>query len=310
MPFLATALELTLLFHHGTTPSGWPVLLPDDSPALRPVAARPGAGLVAGELQDVPVRVGLTTAYPNIGDLRPAAQLSARGIDPADERTRVLRPGSTVRGDARDLRGAEPSSSGARSSTSALTPPSMHPARQGGHRGAEDLASRGVPSTSPPARSRTGPASCPVGPGSTGEISKPLDPDEVVFLESDAPPAPPVRRRAARLIRWDGRSGEVEHDGTCDLILRRTYAPGWQARIDDGPEFAVIPADGGLQSIRLPGAGLTRVSVRYRPPLLNIGVSVSLAALGLAGLVIVLAPRGIDRGKKPPRPGSDREVAS
>jgi uncharacterized membrane protein YfhO len=88
-------------------------------------------------------------------------------------------------------------------------------------------------------------------------------------------------------VRWDGRSGEVEHDGTCDLVLRRTFFPGWTARINDGAEVPVVKADGGFQSVRLPGAGLTKVSVRYRPQGLEVGVGVSIAAAGTATAALV-----------------------
>jgi hypothetical protein len=74
----------------------------------------------------------------------------------------------------------------------------------------------------------------------------------------------------------------VEHDGTCDLVIRRAYYPGWTARLDEVRPARIIPADGGLQSIRLPGSGITRVSVNYHSTLLWPAGGVSLVAVGVA----------------------------
>jgi hypothetical protein len=116
----------------------------------------------------------------------------------------------------------------------------------------------------------------------------PIDTDEVWFLRSERPPDPPgVRARKARVVHWEQDSGEVDHDGTCDLVLRRTFYPGWKAWIDGNREVRIIPADGGLQSIRLPGSGLTRVSVRYSPWWLWPAVWISLTAMVTAIIVIV-----------------------
>jgi hypothetical protein len=117
------------------------------------------------------------------------------------------------------------------------------------------------------------------------------DPDTVWFLAADQPPdAPGPRARSARVVQWDGRTGVVEHDGTVDLVIRRTCYPGWTARLDDGPELPVVAADGGFQAVRIPGAGRTRVSVRYRPTALPRLAAVSIGAAGLAlGALLVSA---------------------
>jgi hypothetical protein len=125
--------------------------------------------------------------------------------------------------------------------------------------------------------------------------------DEVCFLADEHPPEDSSpRARSARLVRWDGHSGEVEHDGTCDLVLRRTYYPGWLARVNNGPEHPVYKADGGLQAVHLTGAGVSRVSVRYRPTKLAPATILALASTALALALIALdaAQRGrLGRGK-------------
>src|SRR5205823_975811 len=92
--------------------------------------------------------------------------------------------------------------------------------------------------------------------------------------------------RTAVVRRWDGLSGVVEHDGACDLVLTRTYYPGWTARINDGPEQPVRPVDGGLQAIRLVGRGPSRVVVRYRPAGWPVAVGVSILATATAVIVV------------------------
>ena len=116
------------------------------------------------------------------------------------------------------------------------------------------------------------------------------DTNEVWFLRDDVPPSSPgPRARTARVLGWDGHSGLVEHDGTCDLVLLRTYYPGWFARVDGGPEVPVARADGGFQAVRLPGAGLTKVSVHYRPTYFVPGARVSLGAVVAAVTVLTAA---------------------
>ena len=62
-------------------------------------------------------------------------------------------------------------------------------------------------------------------------------------------------RSTARVQSWDGRTAIVEHDGSCILILRRTYYPGWSYRVDGGPEQPVLKVNGGLHGVPLTGPG-------------------------------------------------------
>ncbi len=113
------------------------------------------------------------------------------------------------------------------------------------------------------------------------------DPDVVYFRGAESPVGVGrATRGSARVIRWDGLSGEVQHDGACDLVLRRACYPGWIARLDGGREVPIVPADGGLQSIRLTGSGVTKVEMTYRPTFIWPAAGVSLAAVAAAAAVL------------------------
>jgi hypothetical protein len=129
--------------------------------------------------------------------------------------------------------------------------------------------------------------------------------DTAWFLPGDRPPAssgPPAR--TTRIVRWTGLDGEVDHDGPCDLVVRRTYAPGWTARLDDAVEVPVVPVDAGLQAVRLPGSGRTHIALRYHPP--QLAPALLISALSLAGALLVYLRSGKEDGRDtastPPRP--------
>jgi hypothetical protein len=112
-------------------------------------------------------------------------------------------------------------------------------------------------------------------------------PDDALFLSEDgAPRLPDPPARTAVVRSWDGRTAVVEHDGSCVLILRRVFYPGWIYRIDEAPEHPVLKVDGGLQGIPLTGSGTSRVRTAYRPTGLWGASIVSLVALGAAILVL------------------------
>jgi hypothetical protein len=120
-------------------------------------------------------------------------------------------------------------------------------------------------------------------------LSRSDDRDIAWFLEEDRVPGRPDAQRA-RLTSWDGTTATVEHDGPCDLVIARTFDPGWLARVDDGPERPVIPVDAGFQAVRLDGAGLHRVSLHYRSPRIALwgAISIVAATLEVAAAAIVL----------------------
>ena len=105
---------------------------------------------------------------------------------------------------------------------------------------------------------------------------------------------PEPRAGTARVVSWDGTTAEVEHDGSCDLVVNRTFYPGWFASVDGGPERPVARAEIGVQAVRLEGKGKSRVSFHFRPNGMATASRVSISALILAGLgtiLVFLIPR-------------------
>ncbi len=298
VPLLVTACELAWLFYGGYTRWDLSVRLPDDSPVLRRLVQEPGVGLVAGWVQDLPVRIGLTTGDPYLGITAPqpnnlleAAALPERA--PSPYRLLMLRFGVThgifeddVRLVAGDVlyRGNDP--------TLDLLLPRR---KQSGRRIWRLERYAGA---LPEARAAVNVREVRDWATMVSATRHTLDPNIVWFLSTDRPETPPgPRGHSARVVRWDGLSGEIEHDGTCDLVLRRAAYPGWTAQLDNGRAALIIPADGGLQSIRLPGSGLTRITLNYRPALLWPAVGVSL--MSVAACVTVLCASAVRLARSP-----------
>lgn len=87
-------------------------------------------------------------------------------------------------------------------------------------------------------------------------LSRQLGGGEAWCLAADAPPeALALRVRSARVLRRIGCSGEVEQDGSCDLILDRGAYPGWTVQVNNGSERPIRSADGDLQAVQLDGSG-------------------------------------------------------
>jgi uncharacterized membrane protein YfhO len=93
----------------------------------------------------------------------------------------------------------------------------------------------------------------------------------------------------ARVVSWNGSTATVEHVGTCDLVIARTFDPGWQARIDNRPEKPILPVDGGFQAVRVEGSGTHTVTLRYHPRRFVLFALISLIALVLIAGTILLA---------------------
>jgi hypothetical protein len=122
-------------------------------------------------------------------------------------------------------------------------------------------------------------------------------PDEAWFLPEDHPPLfPDLSAQVASVQSWDGHTAIVKHDGSCILILRRTYYPGWVFRVSDGPERPVLKVNGGLQGIPLIGSATNHVEVRYRPTRLALSATVSLVALVATLLVFGVVGWTASRG--------------
>jgi hypothetical protein len=86
---------------------------------------------------------------------------------------------------------------------------------------------------------------------------------------------------------WDGSEAIVTHAGTCVLIIRRAYYPGWTCRIDGGAPRAVLKANGGLIAAPLVGAGRHSVRFEYHASGFVPALVVSLVSTGLCLSVII-----------------------
>ena len=297
VPFLAAACELAFLFYNGPYAWGRPIDWATQSPAYRRLIEEPSVEVVGGWNQNLPVRLGVSTADLYLGiPAPPPNYLLDAAVHPelaTFPYERIMRHYGVSHG--------------------VVTGPSPFPGSPVLFEGKDELLDRVLPKKPGEAGGRTyrveryetpfpraWAATKPVVVKDWYEmlpaLSRVSTPDTVLFLKADAPKAPggPPARSAA-VVRWDGRSGEVEHDGACDLVIRRAYYPGWVARVDGGPEVPVVPADGGLQSVRLSGSGTSRVSFRYRPTRFGRNLGVSLAWTSAAVLVLIV-PR-LRRGR-------------
>ena len=295
-----TSVELGLLFYTGTTQWGWAVALPSQSPVLSELTRRLPTGSIGGETENLPVRGNLVTAYPYIGFALPRPnevlklsqeRLIHGGTDPAHDShqaaalaswfkhhrmqylvvsNRSIRAFGTELGTWRDL---------------ALD--------QVAHRGATDPAHRvwsivQLDEPSPEARVATRARIIARPDELLDRLFRVDDPDLAMFLAEDDVPTR-ADASSAQLILWDGSTATVEHEGTCDLVIARTFDPGWLARVGDGPEQPVRPVDAGFLAVRIEGSGRHRVSLRYEPPRFTLYATVSLGALGPAAGIILAA---------------------
>jgi hypothetical protein len=288
-PFLAAAIELAMLFYAGPTEWGWSVALPDQSPVLLKLAREPAVGLVAGRLENIPVRAGLVPAFPYLGITPPPPNYLL-------EETRSPEKSATLKGQRWMRRFGvthgvwEASVSAHLGETLFVGPdsaldrvvPRGHNAQamrtwrivayQGAFPHAHVAVKSNIAENWGDLYSRLSQSDCA---------------DEVWYERPDAPPdSGSPRARSARVANWDGRSGSVEHDGVCELVIRRTHYPGWTARINGGPALPLHKADGGLQAVRLEGAGVSRIELAYEPTEWSRALGVSLAAI--FGVVVVL----------------------
>jgi hypothetical protein len=294
-PVAVTALELGALFFAGPASWSWAVRLPESSPVLQRMAEMRDVGLVASRLQNVPVDAGLTVAYPSLGIIPPPPNyLLESAMRPPGENNEIDRRWQRRFGVTHGIWSADDDIRGF--TLLAVVP---DPALDQVMARVPKLRGRGPwklvrdPAAFPPAwvarRVREA--------DNWGRLYSALSmadlPDEAWFLTEDRPPELPGPAAGTANVRsWDGRAAVVEHDGSCVLILRRTFYPGWFYRIDDGPELPVLKVNGGLQGVPLTGAGTSHVEASYHPTGLARAAAISLAAiaaalgtLGTAGLM-------------------------
>ena len=246
LPVMATAIELGILYYAGTTQWGWSIQLPAQSPVLRALASQASTGLVGGELENLPVRAGLTTGYPYLGfSLPKPGDLLEQLLAPMVQSDSASRAGSsgtnmrkrwlrrfrvthlvghhrswlelgTERGRHRDaaldrIVYRTPDQPATRLWSIVELEPALPEAR---------VALRIAHDRRPPAL--------------IDRLSRAEDQDIAWFLAEDRVSDRPDAR-SARLISWDGSVARVAHDGPCDLILADSFDPGWLRGSTTGP---------------------------------------------------------------------------
>ncbi|MGE3818669.1 MAG: hypothetical protein AB7I30_04490 [Isosphaeraceae bacterium] len=299
-PFLVALVELGIWFHLGsTTVWGWAVDLPGASPVLSRLAREPGVQGVGGVLDNLPLRAGLPTAAAYTGFPLPQPDgllrtLRERGFAHDPNVVGLLRRFgvSHVVWDVDPIpafgeeiyRGPDP----------VLDLLTYRPADLPARRTWRILA---LPKPFPMARVVRLVEIVPepdflLAMYLTGDHL-----DRVFYLPEDAPPPPTTpSARAARVIAWRGRSGEVEHDGSCDLVLNVMWYPGWVARINDGPERPVHRAENGLISVRLDGEGpVSRVALSFVPS--HFATTAGVSALATLTAAVVIVGSALSEGK-------------
>jgi hypothetical protein len=294
------AVELGLLFYVGTGRWGWHRHPEAPDTVLGRLARVPRVGRVAGSLFDIPIRAGLAPATPYVSfGVPPHEHLfgAAAKLAPAELLRVYRRYGVT--------HGVRPASGADRETYPDDPPPGLP--------GAEPVEERPDPALDAVAARAAGPWRVERYPGTFRAarvvarwhevddapaafrgIAGSDDPAEGWVVRGDYPAElRGPRAERARVVDWDGHSGIVEHDGPCDVVLARSYFPGWTATLGDGPPRPVFRADGGLQAIHVEGSGRTPISTSYRPTRLAPAAAVSLAAL--AANLLALAALGLRR---------------
>lgn len=300
----STLIELTALYYTGPIEWGWPLPLPQGSPVLS-LLAQDASAVRIGGLENYPILAGKATAQPYLGfrlpppnqemaqwdgsfnPLGPSTTWGARfGISHIVEAPAV--PGSIPEGIVWE--GRDPLLSRLLGKASRAT-----------------WLVRKAPRHTDELRAVTRVLMFPTQQQLDFELAnESLARDEVGVLPTSRFSLPPPTASRSKIVGWDGRSGDVEHDGSCLLVLTRTYYPGWTYRLNGGPPQPVIPVDGGLQGIPIPGAGRTRVTVAYRPTGIGAAAAMSLGGIGGIAAAVILSYRGARRtavGITPARTG-------
>jgi hypothetical protein len=306
VPVLLAALELSVLYYMG--PQAWShaSLTPAQSPILRHLAEVDGVGLVAGRLEDLPVRAGLTVAYPYLGISPPPptyllepSRLPENWNDPIV--ARWMRRFGVTHGVWRH----DDEITSAEVVLERADPVLDHFAGGSADARIERWKVVRYADTFPAAWAATRVAATRwPGEAAWVELFGRLSQEDLADLalyerHEEQRAVSGDRASSAVVLEYDGRTAVVEHDGPCDLLVRRAAYPGWFARIDGGPEVPVRRANGGLQAVPLVGQGTTRVELRYRPVWLPVSCAVTLAAL-IAAFALVLKDAFLTRSRSEP----------
>jgi hypothetical protein len=114
-----------------------------------------------------------------------------------------------------------------------------------------------------------------------------FDPTKTTILEQPVPAIGQAGGTGSATIEGNGEDTlaiRVRTSGPALLTVSRTYHPSWEAEIDGTP-VAVLRANQALMAIPLTRAGEQRVTMRYRPRIVELATNVSRATW--AGVLLV-----------------------
>ena len=242
---LLTAVELGLLFYQAPPYWGWPAPPLLRSPILKRLAAEKDTGLIVGETAgNALFAAGLTPATPYLGiplpppsDVLVVFQRPVLSLeDPAMLRwpRRYGISHGVYREGTRSFPGAQ---------TLMVTEDPVFNEFRLDRSDKKPEAVRWVleryPAPFPPARvlTRRSVAANRFAAKRAMNESDDQNEGQVAWYSADDPPLATTEPQAtfARLCQWDGQEAIIEHDGTCDMVVRRGFYPGWQARSGEGP---------------------------------------------------------------------------
>ncbi|MGO9596842.1 MAG: hypothetical protein ACLP7Q_02345, partial [Isosphaeraceae bacterium] len=293
--FLATSLELAFLFYQAPVRWNWVGCWRiAESPILTKVVAEPEVGLIAGvEVNNLTVPLGIPPATPYLGILLPPPHyiLRHQGSKQPVDKPELARWGRRFGVTHGIYRQWTKPAAGTETRLIADDPvlSDLTAQKYAMYRDATDLRWRleRYPGAFPPVRVLLRARVVADWPALFESLTKEDHRDEATYMKAGAPPqGQGPRASQAHLVSWNGTEAVVEHDGTCDVVFRRGWYPGWFFRTNKGPEQPVYQADGGLQAVRLYGSGPSKIQFRYRSPWWLISAPISLAAS--VGAIIVL----------------------
>ena len=257
---VVAAVELGFLFYNGTTEWGPAIELPGRSSVLADLLKRSPQGLVGGDLGNLPVTLGLKTARPYLGFAhaplnRLLLRLQDRPLRARDDAADEPRRGLTNVQIKRWLRRWRVSLLvGTHSTILELGSKLGHwhdhtldqiVARDPFDPPPHDWSIVELAEPFPEARAAPKAYSAATLGDLLNRFTREDDLDIAWFLSEDDIPGRP-EASSARLVSWDGTTATVEHEGTCDLVIARSFDPGWRARINGGPPEPVLHVDGGI----------------------------------------------------------------
>ena len=107
----------------------------------------------------------------------------------------------------------------------------------------------------------------------------------------EAAVAPPTSPGAVQSVvrRSEELAVEAESSGPALLVVNDAFAPGWSAAIDGSP-VEILATDVLARAVRWPG-GKHRLTMRYEPPEVALGIALSGGAVAVALAILLLQRR-------------------